>query len=73
MEPVEVLWDGDEVPLSVDRHTPVKTVPSRRTTYVGGKNLFSVPYYSKNTVKMVALFVQLGSQMLTNQCALLSV
>ena len=25
-------------PIDVDRHTPVKTVPSRRTTYAGGKN-----------------------------------
>ena len=27
----------DEVPLAVDWQTPVKTVPSRRTTYEGGK------------------------------------
>ena len=35
----EVLWDGDGVnppPPGVDRHTPVKTVPFRRTTYAGG-------------------------------------
>ena len=25
--------------LGVDRHTPVKTVPSRRTTYAGGNNI----------------------------------
>ena len=37
---VEVLWDGNGVtPLyPVDRQTPVKTVPSRRTTYAGGKH-----------------------------------
>ena len=39
MGPVEVLWDGDGVtppPPGVNRQTPVKTVPSRRTTYAGG-------------------------------------
>ena len=41
MGPVEVLWDGDGAPPSgEDRHTPVKTVPSGRTTYAGGKNAF---------------------------------
>ena len=40
MGPVEALWDGYGVtpPPPMDRQTPVKTVPSRRTTYAGGKN-----------------------------------
>ena len=29
MGPVKVLWNGDGVPPGVDRHTPVKTLPSR--------------------------------------------
>ena len=37
MGPVEVLWEGNGVPPAVDRDTPVKTVPSRRSTYAGGK------------------------------------
>ena len=40
MGPVKVLWDGNGVPQGVDRQTPVKTVPSRRTTYAGGKNAY---------------------------------
>ena len=36
MGPVEELWDGDGVPPC--EQTPVKTVPSRHTTYTGGKN-----------------------------------
>ena len=39
MGPVEVLWDGDEIPPPVNRQTPVKTVPSRRTTYAGGNKV----------------------------------
>ena len=52
MEQVEVLWDGDGVPPKghgtsgsimplpqVWRDTPVKIVPSRRTTYAGGRKL----------------------------------
>ena len=42
MEPVEVLWGGDGVPPGVDRQATVKTVPSRRTTYAGGKNWLKV-------------------------------
>ena len=38
----EVLWDGDGVnpppPPSTDRQKRVKTLPSRRTTYAGGKS-----------------------------------
>ena len=35
--PPHLLWDGDGVLLlGVDRKTPAKTVPSRRTTYAGG-------------------------------------
>ena len=29
-------WLADPPPPPVDRQTPVKTVPSRRTTYAGG-------------------------------------
>ena len=29
-------------PPPVDRQTPVKTVPSRRTTYAGGNNIFEI-------------------------------
>ena len=29
-------WLADPPPPHVDRQTPVKTVPSRRTTYAGG-------------------------------------
>ena len=37
MGPVEVLWDGQGVPHPrVDRHIPVKTVPSRRITHACG-------------------------------------
>ena len=32
-------WMG--VPLPVIKHTPVKTVPSRGTTYAGGNNIFA--------------------------------
>ena len=55
MGPVEV-WDGDgdgdgvPPPPCGQTHTPVKTVPSRRTTYAGGK-------YVKTEVTMVDLFV----------------
>ena len=39
MGTVAVLWDGDGIhPPGVDRQTPVKTVPSRRTTYVNSNN-----------------------------------
>ena len=36
---MEVLWDRDGVLSIVNRQTPVKAVPSRRTTYAGGKNV----------------------------------
>ena len=40
---MEVLWDGDEItsPPYVDRETPVKTLPSRRTTYAGGNKYYN--------------------------------
>ena len=39
MGPIEVLWNRDGVPFQgVDKEIPVKTVPSRRTTYASGKN-----------------------------------
>ena len=41
MGPVEVLWHGDGVPPRCGQ-TPVKTVPSRRTTYAGGNNFSKV-------------------------------
>ena len=33
------IWDLGHPPPDVNRQTPVKTVPSRRTTYAGGKNI----------------------------------
>ena len=41
MGPVEVLWDEDGIPLlwTDRRQTPVKTLPSRRTTYANGNNI----------------------------------
>ena len=41
MGPREVLGDGDGYPSSVNRQMPVKTVPSRHTTYSGGNNMVS--------------------------------
>ena len=35
---------GVHPPPGVDRQTPVKTVPSRRTTYAGGKNVELQPF-----------------------------
>ena len=32
------IWTGYSPPPDVNRQTPVKTVPSRHTTYAGGKN-----------------------------------
>ena len=30
------VWGGNPLHPPVDRHMPVKTLPSRRTTYAGG-------------------------------------
>ena len=50
---MEVLWDGDGVPPSphVNRQTPVKTVPSRRTTFVGGNDNFSLRYVDNFNIR----------------------
>ena len=36
--PLPKIWDQVPPPRNVNRQTPVKTVPSRHTTYAGGKN-----------------------------------
>ena len=45
---LEVLWDGDRVPPpppGVNRQTPLKTVPSRPTTYTDVKDSVAVDQF----------------------------
>ena len=44
------IWDLGTPPVNVNRQTPVKTVPSRRTTYAGGNKKVKIGIVSQKSL-----------------------